>query len=70
MPAAVYACDINGIITYCNPQAVELWGRTPELDGQPWLFLNSRRIYNADGTRIPPEDAPVRDGAGDRGSDR
>ena len=34
MPAAVYACDIDGIITYFNPVASELWGRArPGLPG-------------------------------------
>ncbi len=32
MPASVYACDREGVITYFNPHAVEIWGRTPELD--------------------------------------
>ncbi len=32
MPAAVYSCDKDGCITYHNRQAVELWGRSPDLD--------------------------------------
>jgi signal transduction histidine kinase len=60
MPAAVYACDRQGIITYYNRQAVEIWGRTPDLNDPPWSFLDSRRIYRTDGTRLRPEDAPVR----------
>jgi len=61
MPAAVYACDQEGIITYYNPQAVEIWGRTPGLDDAPWSFLDSRRMYRIDGSLLPPEDAPVRE---------
>jgi signal transduction histidine kinase len=60
MPAAVYAFDRDGLITYHNRQAVELWGRTPGLDDPPWSFLDSRRIYRMDGTLLRPEDAPVR----------
>ena len=60
MPAAVYACDIDGIITYFNPVASELWGRAPDLDCQAWSFLDSRRIYNPDGVLLRPEEAPVR----------
>jgi signal transduction histidine kinase len=60
MPAAVYACDRQGVITYYNRQAVEIWGRTPDLNDPPWSFLDSRRIYRTDGTRLRPEDAPVR----------
>ena len=60
MPASVYACDREGVITYFNPYAVELWGRTPELDDAPWSFLDSRRMYRMDGTPLSAEDAPVR----------
>jgi signal transduction histidine kinase len=61
MPAAVYACDREGIITYYNPQAIQIWGRTPGLDDPPWSFLDSRRIYRPDGTLLRPEEAPVRE---------
>jgi signal transduction histidine kinase len=61
MPAGVYACDRDGVITYHNRQAVAIWGRTPGLDDPPWSFLDSRRIYRTDGTVLRPEDAPVRE---------
>lgn len=32
LPAAAYTCDADGLITYFNPRAVELWGRAPALD--------------------------------------
>ena len=32
LPAAAYTCDADGLITYFNPRAVELWGREPALD--------------------------------------
>jgi signal transduction histidine kinase len=61
MPAGVYACDKDGVITYHNPQAAAMWGRIPAGDGQPWSFLDSRRIYRSDGSVVLPEDAPVRE---------
>ncbi len=61
MPAAVYACDRDGIITYYNRQAVEIWGRAPDLDDPPWASLDSRRIYHTDGTVLRPEDMPLRE---------
>jgi signal transduction histidine kinase len=61
MPASVYACDRDGVITYFNPHAVEIWGRTPELDDSPWSFLDSRRMYRTDGTPLRPEEAPLRE---------
>jgi signal transduction histidine kinase len=60
MPAGVYACDRDGVITYYNARAVEIWGRTPNLDDPPWSFLDSRRVYGADGTPIAPEAMPVK----------
>jgi PAS domain-containing protein len=32
LPAAAYTCDAEGLITYFNPLAVELWGRKPKLN--------------------------------------
>ena len=61
VPASVYACDRDGVITYFNPHAVEIWGRTPELADAPWSFLDSRRMFRTDGTPLTPEEAPVRE---------
>jgi PAS domain-containing protein len=32
LPAAAYTCDAQGLITYFNQRAVELWGREPKLN--------------------------------------
>jgi len=32
LPSAAYTCDADGLITYCNRAAVELWGRSPKLN--------------------------------------
>lgn len=61
MPAAVYACDRDGTITYYNRQAVAIWGRTPDLDDPPWASLDSRQLYRTDGTLLRPEDVPLRE---------
>src|ERR1700733_8223543 len=60
MPAGVYACDKDGVITYYNEQAVGIWGCTPKLDDPPWSFLDSRRLYGTDGAPLAPEDAPLK----------
>jgi PAS domain-containing protein len=60
MPAGVYACDRDGVIIYYKPQAVEIWGRTPNLDDPPWSFLDPRRVYGADGIALAPEATPMR----------
>src|SRR5207237_548469 len=32
LPAAAYTCDADGLITYFNHRAVEVWGREPRLN--------------------------------------
>jgi signal transduction histidine kinase len=61
MPAAVYACDVDGIVTYRNRQAVDLWGAAPQLSDPAWFFLDSRRLYRLDGTRLRAAEAPVKE---------
>jgi signal transduction histidine kinase len=60
MPAAIFACDRDGFITYHNRAAVEIWGRTPGLGDPPWSFLNLCPAYLPDGTLVRAEDAPLR----------
>ena len=31
LPVAAYTCDAEGLITYFNQRAVEVWGREPKL---------------------------------------
>jgi signal transduction histidine kinase len=60
MPAGVYSCDTKGIVTFYNPQAVEIWGRTPNPDDPPWAFLDSRRMLGPMGTPLALEDIPLK----------
>jgi len=32
LPAAAYTCDAEGLVTYFNQRAVELWGREPRVN--------------------------------------
>ena len=32
LPAGAYTCDAEGLITYFNQHAVQLWGRAPKLN--------------------------------------
>ena len=52
LPAAAYTCDAEGLITYFNPQAVELWGRTPKLNHPEDRFCGSFKLFSADGSPI------------------
>jgi signal transduction histidine kinase len=59
MPVAVYACDRDGWITYCNRRMAEIWDCTPDPEERPCV-PNSCQIYRGDDIRLRPEDATVR----------
>ncbi|HEU0173494.1 MAG TPA: ATP-binding protein [Blastocatellia bacterium] len=52
LPIGAYACDAEGLITYFNPRAVEIWGRTPKLNDAEERFCGSFRLYSTDGTPL------------------
>ena len=56
LPAAAYTCDAQGLITYYNERAVELWGRAPALHDPADRFCGSFKLYAPDGAPIPHED--------------
>jgi len=55
LPAAAYTCDREGLITYFNERARELWGRAPALNSASDRYCGSFRLFASDGTPIPPE---------------
>tara|TARA_R110000782_G_scaffold57258_18_gene119744 strand:+ start:39348 stop:43385 length:4038 start_codon:yes stop_codon:yes gene_type:complete len=59
MPAAVYSCDADGIITYFNDQASKIWGRTPRIGDKEELFCGSERLQLPDGSTLPHERCPM-----------
>ncbi len=52
LPAAAYTCDAQGLITYYNERAVELWGRAPTLNDPIDRFCGSFKLFAPDGTPI------------------
>ncbi|GHA48178.1 hypothetical protein GCM10007103_31420 [Salinimicrobium marinum] len=56
-PVAIYTCDINGMITYYNRAAANLWGRSPELGTERWS--GCKKIFFPDGKPVSPEECPV-----------
>ncbi|QDU38117.1 Autoinducer 2 sensor kinase/phosphatase LuxQ [Maioricimonas rarisocia] len=56
LPAAAYTCDKNGLITYFNERAVELWGRAPKIHDRVDQFCGSFRLFTPDGTPILHEE--------------
>ena len=49
LPAAAYTCDAQGLITYYNERAVELWGRAPTLNDPVDRFCGSFKLFSPDG---------------------
>jgi len=57
LPVAIYTTDVAGRVTYFNPAAVELAGRTPELGTDRWCV--NWQLYRADGTPITHAECPM-----------
>ncbi len=53
LPAGAYTCDADGLNTYINEQALDLWGRAPKLNDPNDRFCGSLRLFATDGTAIP-----------------
>lgn len=57
LPAAIYTYNHEGIITYYNTAAAELWGQHPKTGQNKWNdFLT---IYKSDGSSFPENENPV-----------
>jgi PAS domain S-box-containing protein len=57
LPAAIYATDAAGLITFYNEAAAKLWGMRPELGKS--TFCGSWKLYRPDGTRLPHDHCPT-----------
>ncbi len=51
LPVAVYTCDANGIITFYNRAAAELWGREPQAGVDKWS--GACQAYSSNGDIMP-----------------
>src|SRR5262245_15752480 len=52
LPAGAYTCNRDGLITYYNQRAVEIWGRAPKLNDATDRFCGSFRLFAPDGAAI------------------
>jgi len=57
LPAAIYTTDSTGRITFFNPAAAELSGRTPRLGIDRWCV--TWRLYWPDGRPLPHDECPM-----------
>ena len=56
LPVAAYTCNAEGLITYFNERAVELWGREPNLNDPIDRFCGSFKLFSADGSPVPHDE--------------
>jgi PAS domain S-box-containing protein len=56
LPAGAYTCDSEGLITYFNQQAVQLWGRSPRLNDPVDRFCGSFKLFAMDGSPLRHSD--------------
>jgi PAS domain S-box-containing protein len=59
LPAAVYVCAVDGVITAFNQRAAELWGRIPAIGQTDEKFCGSHKLYLLDGTLLPHAETPM-----------
>jgi PAS domain S-box-containing protein len=57
LAVAVYMTDVEGRLTYFNPAAARLSGRTPEIGTDKWCV--TWKIFLADGTPVPHDQCPM-----------
>lgn len=59
-PMAAYAVRApDGVITWFNSRAAELWGREPIAGATEERFCGAHKLYHADGTYMPHSATPV-----------
>ena len=59
LPAAIYVCDLSGVIIKYNEEAVKLWGKQPGANDQEKKFCGAHKIYSLDGNFLPPNESPM-----------
>lgn len=57
LPVAVYTTDADGMLTFYNEAAAELWGYRPEIGASQWC--GSWRLYTAAGGPLPHDQCPM-----------
>lgn len=52
LPAAAYTCDAEGLVTYFNERAAQLWGRAPRLNDPADRFCGSFKLFTVEGAPV------------------
>src|SRR5262245_44878943 len=61
LPAAVYVCDLDGVVVRYNKRAAELWGRTPIPGDANELYCGAHKLYLPNGDLMPHNQTPMVD---------
>lgn len=56
LPVGAYVCNADGLITYYNPHAVQIWGRVPRLLHPDDRYCGALRLYAPDGSPTTHDD--------------
>jgi PAS domain S-box-containing protein len=57
LPAAAYTCNREGLLTYYNPRAEQLWGHSPRLNDPSVRYGGALHIFAADGRELSHENS-------------
>ena len=49
LPTPAYTCDAEGLITFYNEAAREIWGRAPKLNAEEDRYCGSFKLFSAEG---------------------
>lgn len=61
LPVAVYTCDAEGVITFYNNRAPEIWGLSPKIGDPAQRFCGSYKLWCPDGSPLPHDQTPMID---------
>jgi len=56
LPAGAYLCNPDGLITYYNQHALNMWGRAPALNDPADRYCGSFRLFAKNGTHVLHEE--------------
>ena len=57
LPAIVYSCDAKGFVNYYNDEAINVWGRVPELGKERWS--GAHKMFMPDGSPLAFHKGPM-----------
>ncbi len=59
LPAAVYVCNLEGVILAFNKRAIAYYGRTPKVGDTEEKYCGAYKLFNLDGSALPHDQCPM-----------